>query len=314
MDTLVFGPVPSRRFGNSLGVNPVPFKTCNYSCVYCQLGRTSPIRTERREYCSTSQVVDAIQAALEASQGQVDFVTFMGEGEPTLASNLGEMVGKVKEIWDGGIGLITNGSLFFLPEVREDVMGFDVISPTVSAGDEMTFRRLHRPHRRFTFDRLLEGLIELRRAFQGEIWAEVMLVRDINDSHESLVNIQKALLSIGADRTFVTVPVRPPAEARASAPDPDVVRRALGILPGAVDMTGPEMGEFSASSGDPVAHLLAIAANHPLREDQVVTLLSGHFSEHEMASAIEGLVDGKRLERKRYGRTVFYISPPTGGR
>lgn len=310
----MFGPVPSRRFGSSLGVNPVPFKTCNYSCVYCQLGRTSPLRTERREYCSTSQVVDAVRAAIEAAQGQVDFVTFMGEGEPTLASNLGEMVDRVKEFWEGGIGLITNGSMFFLPEVREDVKGFDVISPTVSAGDEMTFRKLHRPHRMFTFGKMLEGLIELRKVFQGEIWAEVMLVRDINDSQESLEKIQKAILSIGADRTFVTVPVRPPAEDRASAPDPEVVRRALRMLPGAVDMTGPEMGEFSASSEDPIAHLLEIAANHPLREDQVSTILSGHFSGDDMATVIEGLVDEKRLERRRYGRTVFYISRPSVSR
>ncbi len=267
---------------------------------------------ERREYCPTTQVVDEIQAALKASQGQVDFVTFMGEGEPTLASNLGDMVSQVKGFWEGGIGLITNGSLFFLPEVRTDVMGFDIISPTVSAGDEMTFRRLHRPHHLFTFNRMLEGLIELRRTFQGEIWAEVMLVRDINDSPESLENIRRTILSIGADRTFVTVPIRPPAEGRASAPGPDVVRRALEILPGAVDMTGPEVGGFGACSEDPIAHLLAIAANHPLREDQVVSILSSRFSGDDVATAVKVLVDEKRLERKRYGRTVFNISPPSG--
>lgn len=295
-------------------MNPVPFKTCNYSCAYCQLGRTSPLRTERREYRSTSQVVDAVRAALEAAHGQVDFVTFMGEGEPTLASNLGEMVDEVRGFWEGGIGLITNGSLFFLPEVRKDALGCDVISPTVSTGDEVTFRKLHRPHRMFTFGKMLEGLMELRRAFQGEIWAEVMLVRHINDSQESLVNIRKAVLSIGADRTFVTVPVRPPAEMRASAPDPEIVLRALEMLPGAVDMTGPETGDFSASTDDPIAHLLDIATNHPLREDQVTTLLSGHYSGDEMVTAIEGLVDERRLERKHYGKTVFYISPPSRDR
>ncbi len=314
MDALVFGPVPSRRFGSSLGVNPVPFKTCNYSCVYCQLGRTRPLRTERREYYPTSQVVEEIRAALESSKGQVDFVTFMGEGEPTLASNLGDMVRRVSEFWEGGVSLITNGSLFSLPDVREDAMGFDVISPTVSAGDEMTFRRLHRPHRLFTLRRTLDGLVDLRRTFPGEIWAEVMLVRGINDSQGSIDSIREAIRSIGADRTYITVPTRPPAECRISAPEPDVLRRALDSLPGALDMTGPEAGEFEACSEDPIAHLLAIAANHPLREDQVAGILSSRFPENHVADAIKLLVDEKRLERKQYGRTVFYVSPPSGGR
>ncbi|NLT38461.1 MAG: radical SAM protein [Methanomassiliicoccus sp.] len=313
MDALVFGPVPSRRFGSSLGVNPVPFKTCNYSCVYCQLGSSTSLRTERREYYPTSQVVEEIRAALEAINGQVDFVTFMGEGEPTLASNLGDMMRGVSEFWEGGISLITNGSLFSRPEVRVDAMAFDVISPTVSAGDEVTFRRLHRPHRKFTFSRTLEGLVDLRRTFQGEIWAEVMLVRGINDSQQSLDNIRDAIRLIGADRTYITVPTRPPADGRISAPEPEVLRRALDSLPGAVDMTGPEAGTFEARSGDPIDHLLAIVANHPLREDQVVGILSSRYSERDVADVVKMLVDEKKLERKQYGRTFFYISPPAVG-
>jgi len=259
-------------------------------------------------------VVEEIRAALEAINGQVDFVTFMGEGEPTLASNLGDMVRRVSEFWEGGVSLITNGSLFSLPDVREDAMGFDIISPTVSAGDEITFRRLHRPHRLFTFRRTLEGLIELRRTFTGEIWAEVMLVSGINDSQESLNNIREAIRSIGADRTYITVPTRPPAEGRISAPEPEVVKQALDSLPGAVDMTDPETCEFIAFSEDPIVHLLAIAANHPLREDQVIRILSSRYSENDVVNAIKMLIDEKELERKRYGRILFYISPPSVSR
>lgn len=314
MNALVFGPVPSRRFGSSLGVNPVPFKTCNYSCVYCQLGRTRPLRTERREYLPTSRVVEEIRSALESIRSKVDFVTFMGEGEPTLASNLADMVRRTGEFWEGGISLITNGSLFSLPDVREDAMGFDVISPTVSAGDEITFRRLHRPHRLFTFRRTLDGLIDLRGSFLGEIWAEVMLVRGINDSQESLDNILEAIRTIGADRTYITVPTRPPAESGISSPQADVLRRALDSLPSAVDMTAPEAGEFEACSQDPVAHLLAIAANHPLREDQVVRILSSQYPYNDAIDVIKKLIDEKGLQRKQYGRTIFYISPPSVGR
>jgi wyosine [tRNA(Phe)-imidazoG37] synthetase (radical SAM superfamily) len=244
----------------------------------------------------------------------VDFVTFMGEGEPTQASNLGDMVRRTGEFWEGGISLITHGSMFSLPDVREDAMGFDVISPTVSAGDEITFRRLHRPNRLFTFRRTLDGLINLRGSFHGEIWAEAMLVRGINDSQESLDNIREAIRTIGADRTYITVPTRPPADSGISSPQPDVLRRALDSLPGAVDMTAPEAGEFEACSQDPVAHLLAIAANHPLREDQVVRILSSQYPYNDAIDVIKKLIDEKGLQRKQYGRTIFYISPPSVGR
>jgi len=312
LSDFVFGPVPSRRFGRSLGVNPVPFKTCNYSCIYCQLGRTRHIRSERCEYSPTSEVVDEIRSSLEACHYRADFVTFMGEGEPTLAMNLGDMAHATRDFWKGGMGLITNGSMFFSPEVRETAMEFDVVSPTIAAGDERTYRRMHRPHRSFTLQKMLEGLAEFRRSFPGEIWAEVMLVRGVNDSLESLQSIRSAILSIGADRTFVAAPIRPPAEDWVLPPERVAVDLALEVLPGAEDMTYPESGEFTGISPDPIAHILTIAASHPLRMDQIEAILFAEYSEDEVVRILNGLIEEGRLERKRYGETVFYRAPLPG--
>ncbi len=312
MDSMVFGPVPSRRFGRSLGVNSVPFKACNYSCIYCQLGRTTKLQSERRAYFDTSRVVGEVRSALQALHGQVDFVTFMGEGEPTLALNLGEMVEGIRDHWKGGMGLITNGSLFFLPEVREAAMKFDVVSPTIAAGDERTYRRLHHPHRMCTLGKTLEGLREFRKGFSGELWAEVMLVRGVNDSEGSLQNIRTAVASIGADRTFIAAPIRPPAESGVLPPEGEAVHLALELLPGAVDMTGPEAGEFTSASGDPIAHVLAIAENHPLREDQIMAMLSGGHSGDETRLMLDEMIEKGKLDRRQYGETVFYRAPPGG--
>lgn len=312
MNSFVFGPVPSRRFGRSIGVNPVPFKICNYSCIYCQLGRTRHVQSERCEYFKTSEVVDELRSSLEACHGCADFVTFMGEGEPTLATNLGDMASEAKDFWKGGMALITNGSMFFSPEVRKAAMKFDIISPTIAAGDEKTYRRLHRPHRLFTLDKMLEGLKEFRRDFPGEIWAEVMLVRDVNDSFESLQSIRSAVLSIGADRTFIATPIRPPAEDWVLPPEKEAVDLALELLPGAEDMTYPESGEFTSISEDPVVNILTIAVNHPLREDQVEAILSGDNSEDDIIRILNGLIEEGKLERRRYGGTVFYRAPSTG--
>ena len=155
---LAFGPVPSRRLGRSIGVNVVPFKACTFSCIYCQLGPTNVLRMRRKKYFDSFDVSQEVKDVLRKAEDEVDAVTVLGEGEPTLASNLGEICQELRAVWPGRIALISNGSLFWKRSVREDARGFDVVSVNVSTGNEHTFSKLHRPEGGLTLDLIMEGL------------------------------------------------------------------------------------------------------------------------------------------------------------
>lgn len=291
-----------------MGVNPIPRKTCNYSCVYCQLGRTPRLSAQRGRYYHTEDVVEAVREAVRSYGRSIDYVTFMGDGEPTLAENLGEMAEGVREFWKGGMALITNGSLFHLSEVRALSRNFDVISPTVSVGDERTFRRLHRPARSITFSLVAEGSRLLRREYGGQIWAEVMLVRGVNDSLPSLLSTRRLLHELSPDRTFIGVPTRPPAEAWVLPPCKETLRQVFEVFPEAVDMTEPE-GPFIRNVGEREDELVEIAKNHPLREDQALAMLSLALGEDEARDSLARMVQQGRLERTTCSGGVFYLYP-----
>ena len=302
----VFGPVPSRRFGRSLGVNPLPRKTCNYSCIYCQLGRTPKLRTERKEFYPAETVVEGVRKAVERADEAIDYITFMGDGEPTLAANLGEMAEGVRTFWDGKMALITNGSLFYDEDVRRDAEHFDVVSPTVSAGDERTYRLIHRPPRSLSFEKVFEGLRLLKEWIPGKVWAEMMLVGGVNDSLASLLSIRKVVREIGPDRLYVTVPTRPPAEAWSLPPSKESLRRVFDLFPEARDMTEPEEGPFLRNEEEREAEIVQIARNHPLREDQAFELLAMAFGLEGARDSLAKMVqDGKLISVQFEGRTFF---------
>ena len=161
----VFGPVPSRRLGQSLGIDTIPLKTCNWNCVYCQLGRTRPLINERKNYYPPDEIAAEVREALQAHQpGEIDWVTFVGSGEPLLHASTGWLIREVKHITDLPVAVITNGTLLYLPEVREELIVADAVLPTIDAGTEELYRRINRPHPQFTFNRLVEGLIAFRNA------------------------------------------------------------------------------------------------------------------------------------------------------
>lgn len=226
----VFGPVPSRRLGRSLGVDPVPFKTCNWNCVYCQLGRTAPMTNERKDYVPPDEVVAEIREALRAHGDGVDWITFGGSGEPTLHASLGRMIREVKALTTVPVAVLTNGALLHRRDVRRDLLAADAVLPTLDAGCEEVYRRVNRPRGDLTFARLVEGLIAFRREYSGRLWVEVMLVRGLNDGARSLAQIKAVLDRVCPDAVHVNTPVRPPAEPWVAPPSGRRVRRALRVL------------------------------------------------------------------------------------
>ena len=277
----VYGPVPSRRLGRSLGVSPIPPKTCSYTCVYCQLGRTTHLQTERESFFPREKVLAEIIKS--ASKNRIDYVTFVGDGEPTLNRDLGWLIRHTKDRLQLPVAVITNGSLLSQEDVRDDLKGADVVIPTLDAGNERTFRAVNRPHRSIDYDTMLQGLADFRRQYGGQIWIEVMLVKDLNDTEKELQSIRQAVDMIRPDRVYVLTPIRPPAEPWVRSSEPKALLRAQEILGTAVPVAELETGQFGLGQfQDAREAILEIGSRHPLRREQA--------SEIEKAFSASGVV------------------------
>ncbi len=268
----VYGVVPSRRLGKSLGVNVIPRKTCSYSCVYCQLGRTTNKTIERRSYFPKKDILEEIVKVVketEKSGKSFDYITFVGEGEPTLCKDLGWLIEKSKEF--GKVAVITNGSLLFDEDVRNELAECDVVIPSLDAADQKTFLRINRPVR-LSIDKIIEGMVEFRKIFRNELSIEVMLVKDYNDSNAVLSKIKNALERINPDKVYLMTFTRPPAEKVEPASNSRLLQ-AYSIIGEKLNVEliiNPEQGEFWINSLD---DLISILKRHPMRKDQIEEFL-----------------------------------------
>ncbi|MEA2033108.1 MAG: radical SAM protein [Euryarchaeota archaeon] len=311
---IVYGPVPSRRLGRSLGVGPIPFKTCDYSCVYCQLGRTTHMTNQRRDFFPPEELLNEIKRMIEveSSRGEIDFVTFVGEGEPTLCKSLGWLIRKTKEIADIPIAIDTNGSLLYRKDVRNDLSEADVVMPSLDAGTAETFRLINRPHRGIVFEAVVEGMEKFRQEYDGEIWMEVMLVKGLNDSAEELEAIKSRLSPLEPNRTYINVPIRPPAEPWAVPPDKESIALAHAILGSVnvVDITAEETGEFSIEGfTNPEDAILAIIKRHPMREEQVIeTLKKFEVEKRDVHDSLKRLEESGKIKKVEYRKKVFWLT------
>ena len=272
----IFGPVPSRRLGQSLGIDTIPLKSCNWNCVYCQLGRTVPLTNERREYFPREEILAQVEGALSRNKpGKIDWVTFVGSGEPTLHRGLGWLIRKVKELADFPVAVITNGSLLYLPEVRQGLSAANAVLPSLDAGSADLYRQINRPHPDVTFERLVDGLIAFRSDYEGQLWIEVMLVQGLNDSEEALLDIADVLYQINPDEVHINVPTRPPAETWVRQPDEVGLMRALAIFGDIAKVVHPAEGSFNLGNADTITEaVLRIITRHPMRQEELEKTLA----------------------------------------
>jgi wyosine [tRNA(Phe)-imidazoG37] synthetase (radical SAM superfamily) len=308
----VFGPVPSRRLGQSLGIDPVPLKTCNWNCVYCQLGRTRPVTNERKNYFPPEDIINQVHEALESHKpGEIDWITFVGSGETTLHASLGYLIRQVKLLTLLPVAVITNGSLLYLPDVRQELAAADAVLPILDAGNVKLYRKINRPYPKITFNRLMDGLISFREEYQGKLWVEVMLVKDLNDTEQALKEIAAKLEGIQPDEVHILQPTRPPSEPWVKPPDEEGLFRASAILGNVARVISPATGSFDlGDNGSLVDAIIGIITRHPMKETELVETLV-QLSQNNVIEILKELEkSGKAQVVERYG-TRFWSASPT---
>ncbi len=207
----LYGPVPSRRLGRSLGIDIVPFKLCSLDCIYCQLGRTTEKTIKRSDFVPVEAVLSELRDKL-AGGVEADFITISGSGEPTLNSRLGEFIEGIKKITNIPVAILTNSTLLYREDVRADCARADVVLPSLDAADEQIYQKINRPHKNISIEKLIEGLCAFRNEFVGQIWLEVFLVDGLNTDIVQIAKIKEAIERIRPDKVQLNTAVRPTAE------------------------------------------------------------------------------------------------------
>jgi len=298
----IFGPVPSRRLGRSLGVDLVPFKTCSYDCIYCQLGRTTNKTVERREWVPLDAVLAELKAKLTT---RPDYITLSGSGEPTLYSQLDELIDRIRSMTDVPVAVLTNGSLLWQEEVRRQIMDAHLVIPSLDAGHAGMFQAVNRPHESISFDRMLQGLIDFREEYYGKYWLEVFLLAGHSAVESEARQIVDCIRRIKPDRVQLNTATRPTAEDYAVMVD----RRRLADLAARFDPPAEVIADYRGvqAQGDFKASrdsVLEMTQRRPCSLEDIADGLCMH--RNEVIKYIEEL-DARGLLEKRYsGRKLFY--------
>lgn len=304
-----FGPVPSRRLGRSLGINNIPPKICTYSCVYCQLGRTISMQVKRRAFYELENVLRDVRDKVEKTRDsgeEIDYLTFVPDGEPTLDINLGREIERLKSLGIK-IAVISNSSLIWREDVRDELMNADWVSLKMDALQEKTWRKVNRPYGTLELEAILDGALEFASNFKGELSTETMLVEGINDTDDNLRAVADFLARLSPSTAYLAIPTRPPAEEWAGPPDEEIINRAYQVLNEKLDrveyLIGYEGNAFSFT-GDVEDDLLSITSVHPMREDAVGEFLSR--AEADWA-VVNQLIDQGQLVRIDHNGRAFYM-------
>lgn len=312
IDAMVFGPVPSRRLGRSLGINNIPPKKCPYSCIYCQLGRTTDMQIERKVYYDPAEIARRVEERVKhvREKGEtVDYITFVTDGEPTLDINLGREIGLLQAL-DVKIAVITNASLLGLDGVRGDLQQADWVSVKVDSVTPAVWNRINRPHGSLKLEVILESLLGFARAFTGTLTTETMLVNGVNDDIDGIRRVAGFLEQMGPDKSYLAIPTRPPAEKIEPATG-QIINTAYEIFTERLEnveyLTGYEGNAF-ASTGNAADDLLSITAVHPMREDAVAELLDKLGAGWDIINEL--IEDGKLTETEYQGNKSYVRKLP----
>lgn len=263
----IYGPIPSRRLGFSLGISAIPKKTCNYSCIYCQLGRTNHLTNSRQMFYPVEDIVQEFEEAIKGNV-KYDVVSIVGEGEPTLYLGLGKLIKEIKLRTDKPVAVITNGAYLFDENVQEELMNADIVLPSLNAYNEETFKKINRSSGQINFHNSFEGLKSFSKNYKGEIWLEIMFVQGYNDDDESLLKFKELLKEIRYDRLYLNTPVRPPAEDYVVASTHQQIEKAVELLGGiSIDLLSSKV--YQSSISDDYEAIISIIQRHPMNQHEI---------------------------------------------
>jgi len=311
IDSIAYGPVPSRRLGRSLGINNITPKTCSYSCVYCQVGQTTNMSIDRRDFYQPLELVNTVKEKVSRVQEikeRIDYCAFVPDGEPTLDINLGKEI-ELLHTANTKIAVITNASLIWREDVQQCLQGADWVSLKTDAVNPETWRRISRPHKKLNLDSILSGMLDFAKSFHGILTTETMLVKGLNDSEDEINRIADFLAELKPSKAYLAIPIRPPA-AHIEPADEMHLTMAYQTFIKKVEGTGFLIGyegNAFASTGNVADDLLSITAVHPMREDAVAALLEKNKAGWEIIHELTGngrIMELHYHEYKYYARRI----------
>src|SRR4030042_4912336 len=298
----LYGPVPSRRLGRSVGIDLVPHKICTYDCIYCQIGKTTQKTLVRKEYVPVMEVIEEVDFFLKEETSSIDYLSLSGSGEPTLHSKIRLVIEGIKGITSIPIAVITNGSLLYLEEVRQDLLYADVVLPSLDAVSSEAFLTINRPEEGLSAERMVEGLVQFRKIYKGQIWLEILFCRGINDSQDDIIRMKEAINRINPDQIHINTVVRPPSEkwaATLSQKEMEKIRAFFGER--AIIISEFDRHPFSLTERDIKVEILKILRRRPLSLNDLSKGMG--IPTEELERHIQPLIQkGSRSEERRVGK------------
>ncbi|MBW1705850.1 MAG: radical SAM protein [Deltaproteobacteria bacterium] len=301
----VFGPVPSRRLGLSLGVDLIPPKTCTFDCLYCEVGRTTSKTIEPGPFVPFREVVYEIEKKLMKTEP--DAVTLAGSGEPTLYSRINEVIDSIKEITEIKVALLTNGSLFWKEEIRRRVLKADIIMPTLSSAFEDTFRMIHRPHPGLELNIVVDGLKRLRKDYKGLLFLEIVLLAGINDTEKEVEGLKTVINRINPEKIQLNTVLRPPADKRAISLDRKRLEDIKVFLGEKAEIiAGVPVAAKKGKADTLIRDLLDMVKRRPLRSIDIVNAMG--LSSDDVEDLVKGLLIKGYISRQEHSGEIYYLS------
>lgn len=296
-------PLATRRFGLSLEVSPIPHKTCNWNCVYCHLGRSHPLTNQRKEYALRRDVISQLEKSLDKHQSEnLRWLLISGQGEPTLHAGIGWMVRKIHQICELPLVIITNGAWLTHDEVRDEISMADAVMPSLDAGSAELYRRINRPWPNFGFEQMVDGLVQFRKQYQGQLWIKVMLVKGLNDNYTDLMDLAKVLEEIQPDQIHLLRPDQNPSQAWVQPPENEAIMRALAILGKICLVVHPDGGKFHIMNGDSLEEcIFRLLQHYPMRDEDLFSALR-RWPVREIRRTLTLLLTNEKVQlTQRYG-------------
>jgi wyosine [tRNA(Phe)-imidazoG37] synthetase (radical SAM superfamily) len=301
----LYGPVPSRRLGWSLGIDLVPHKICTYDCIYCQIGKTTEKTLLRKKYVPVAEILEEVRAFLKEEHPPIDHLSLGGSGEPTLHLGIRSIIEGIQGISVLPVALITNGSLFYEQQVREDLLRADVILPSLDAVSPEVFEKINRPGPGFSIENVVRGLIEFRKIYQGQIWLEILFCKGVNDSEIELLRMKGAVQQIRPDQIHLNTVVRPPSEEWVSSLTQDEMEKIRAFFGERASI----ISEFDRhiqrpSEAETREKLLSVLKRRPLSLSDLSQNMG--LSPDELETYLKPLVEEGEVRIRSFRDSVYY--------